>query len=280
MEDINYSGNNNQFNFNSISELNKIYSSNGNDKQAWENLLISSYKSSSYNEIMSYLVQTIRNQPSNTLTLDIIDFMVDFGPKNLIKEISRVEFMNIFFNLLKRSSGSGPAVQKNGIYLTKKWKERADSDPNEKYDGFNNNYFVLSNNGISFPPSGYKIDTYEKFISELEANIAKSKAEGNQNDFYNGTSFNNNNNYMGNNINNNMNRNLNNNNKFQEGQSTPFGEENEFNLNDDIPSNDMPNLDKFFTKVQNGQNDNNNIINNIKNFDNMNRINNNEEDEK
>jgi hypothetical protein len=85
---------------------------------------------------------------------------------------------------------------------------------------------------------------------------------------------------MGNNINNNMNRNLNNNNKFQEGQSTPFGEENEFNLNDDIPSNEMPNLDNFFTKMQNGQNVNNNNINNINNFDNMNRINNNEEDEK
>ena len=280
MEDINNSGNNNQFNFNSISELNKIYSSNGNDKQAWENLLLSTYQSSSYNEIMSYLVQTIRNQPSNTLTLDIIDFMVDFGPKNLIKEISRVEFMNIFFNLLKRSSGSGPAVQKNGIYLTKKWKERADNNPNEKYDGFINNYFVLSKNGISFPPSGYKIDTYEKYISEFEANITKSKAEGNQTNFYNGTSFNNNNNYMGNNINNNnMNRNANNNN-FQEGQSTPFGEENEFNLNDDIPSNEMPNLDNFFSKMQNGQNDNNNNINNINNFDNMNRINNNEGDEK
>ena len=267
MEDINYSGNNNQFNFNSISELNKIYSSNGNDKQAWENLLISTYKSSSYNEIMSYLVQTIRNQPSNTLTLDIIDFMVDFGPQNLIKEISRVEFMNIFFNLLKRSSGSGPDVQKNGIYLTKKWKERADSNPNEKYDGFTNNFFVLSKNGISFPPSGYKIDTYEKYISEFAANIAKEKAEGNQIDFYNGTSFNNNN----------MNKNSKSNNNFQEGQSTPFGEENEFNLNDDIPSNEVANLDNFFTKMEHGQNDNNN---NINNFNNMNRINNGGEDGK
>ena len=68
----------------------------------------------------------MKNEPSNILTLDIIDFLIDYGPIYLIREISGLDFMNNFFNLLKKSSGSTPEVQKKGIYLTKKWREKAD----------------------------------------------------------------------------------------------------------------------------------------------------------
>ena len=58
------------------------------------------------------------------MILDIIDFLIDFGPINLIREISKNEFMLNVFNLLKNNGYSGLEVQRKGIYLTKKWNEK------------------------------------------------------------------------------------------------------------------------------------------------------------
>ena len=70
----------NNNNSNSISILNNIYSSSGQNKQSWEDLLISIYQSSSFKEIISFFIQIIKNEPSNIITLDIIDFL-----RNIIK---------------------------------------------------------------------------------------------------------------------------------------------------------------------------------------------------
>ena len=83
MEDINYSYN--PYDLNIISDLNELYSSMGKNQLTWENFLISVYQLISYNDLISFLKDKMKNEPSNILTLDIIDFLIDYGPIYLIR---------------------------------------------------------------------------------------------------------------------------------------------------------------------------------------------------
>ena len=143
-------------NSNIITNLNKIYESKGTNKQAWGDLLSMVNKTDAFTGIIYFFNQKIINEPSNPLTLDIIDFLIDFGPINLLREISKVDFMKNVFNLLKTASGSGLEVQKKGIYLTKKWNDKNNDYPNEKLEGFSKNCLELNNLGIALPPPGFK----------------------------------------------------------------------------------------------------------------------------
>ena len=159
-------------------------------------------------DIIFYFNEKIKNEPSNPLNLDIIDFLIDFGPINLIREISKIEFMDNVFNLLKNASGSGLEVQKKGIYLTKKWKEKSDEYQNENLEGFVHNFTELTNLGISLPPPGFKLLTYEQYISQNEINnMLNSNMEQFQNNINNQQNDNINN--CNNNLNNNFNNNFN-----------------------------------------------------------------------
>ena len=171
MENLNYNQNNLANNSTIVFNLNKIYGFNGNDKQAWIDLLLSTINSQSFTCIIYFFNQKIINEPSNPLTLDIIYFLIDYGPIELIREISNISFMNNIFKLLKKSSGSGPEVQKEGIYLINKWNNKNKEYPNEKFDGFINNFIQLINYGITLPPPGFKLFTYEKYISQYEISM-------------------------------------------------------------------------------------------------------------
>ena len=245
-------------NANIINSLNNLYESNGRDKQAWEDLLISLNKANTYLSLIYFFNQKIINCPANPITLDIIDFLIDYGSTNLIREISRIEFMKNVFNLLRRSSGSSPEVQKKGIYLTKKWNEKANKYPNENFLGFIHNYTELTNMGISLPPQGFKIDTYEQYISLYEANIMKSKAENNSNLINNNYNSNFNNNYNNNIYNNN---NFNNNNNIYNCHNNNYLNKNNYN-------NNFGNQNNLYNKAQ--------IINNNIKYNNMNNEENNE----
>ena len=229
MENYNYQDINQICNTNIMNSLNNLYESNGRDKKAWEDLLISLYNSNIYLGVIYFFNQKIINCPANPITLDIIDFLIDYGSINLIRELSKIEFMKNVFNLLKRSSGSSPDVQKKGIYLTKKWNEKANEYPNENFMGFVHNYIELNNMGITLPPPGFKIYTYEQYITQYEANIMKSKAENNPNLM--------NNNYSNNNFNNIYNNNIYNNNYL-----------NDKNYNNNFEK--QPDLDNFYNRVQ------------------------------
>ena len=104
--------------------LNRLYEFNDNYKQDWENLLISIINSQSFSCIIYFFNQKIINEPSNPLTLDIIDFLIGYGPIELIRELANISFMNNILNLLKKSSSSGSEVQKKVIYLVNKWNEK------------------------------------------------------------------------------------------------------------------------------------------------------------
>ena len=244
MENANFRDSNQIRNTNIINNLNNLYESNGRNKQAWEDLLISLYKSNTYLGLIYFFNQKIINCPANPITLDTIDFLIDYGSLNLIREISKIEFMQNVFNLLKRSSGSSPDVQKKGIYLTKKWNEKIKEYPDENFMGFTRNFVELNNMGITLPPQGFKIYTYEQYITQYEANIMKSKAENYPNSM--------NDNY--NNFNNNFNNKIYKNNNY---------------LNNNIYNNNFenqPNLDNFYNKVQSmNSNINPNNMNNEEN---------------
>ena len=234
--------------------LNNIYSTYGRDKNYWKDLLLYIKKIYSYKGIIHYFNQRLINEPSNIITLDILDYIIDFGPISLLRELSKIDLMINVFNLLKKSSGSGLEVQKKGIYLTKKWFELANKIHDEHFEGFIRNYQELYKKGITFPPNGFKLNTYEQYISIYEINsiLSKINLERNKN---NKSPYNNIVNY------NNPYNNYNNNKFFLNNDSniTPFEQESKYNKNDDIPSNDMPQLNNF---ENHGYLDNNKIFNN------------------
>ena len=249
----NYNVNNNQNNKNIVFTLNQIFESNGRNKQAWGDLLYFVNNTNSLLSIVYYFNQKVRNEPSNPLTLDIIDFLIDFGPLSLIREISKIEFMNNIFYLLKKSSGSSPDVQKKGIYLINKWKDKCTEYPNENFAGFIKNFNELNSHHISLPPPGFKLLTYENNISPQEVNIAIANAEQNQN-LINQQ----NNNFNNNNFNNNFQNN--NNNYVPEYKSKYACLPNNNNINNINNLNNINNINNI--------DDNNNRINNLPNFPN------------
>ena len=91
--------------------------------------------------------------------------------------------------LLKKSSGSGLEVQKKGIYLTKKWFELANKIHDEHFEGFIRNYQELYKKGITFPPNGFKLNTYEQLYNCVNnnpnRNLVKYKMSKCQIKYYN-----------------------------------------------------------------------------------------------
>jgi len=165
-----------------ISILDKLYSINGKDKESWKFLLTNIYELSSYERIIFYFEEKMKKDPSNTLTLDILDFLVDYGPKDLIGGISSIKFMNNFCNLLKSIKDIESKLYKKGIFLTQKWNDKIKQNPNESYPGFEYNYNELKKNNFSFPINWSKLFTYQMFISESEADEIKLKFDSENND--------------------------------------------------------------------------------------------------
>ena len=258
-------------NSNIVSNLNRIYESYGRDKQSWLYLLSLTNKSNSLLLVIYFFNQKIMNQPSNPITLDIIDFLIDFGNIKVLREISNIGFMKNIFNLLKKSSGSSPEVQKKGIYLIGKWKGKCNEFPNENFAGFINNFNELYNHNISLPPPGFKIVTYENYINQYDVNMFMNNEGQNQ-------GFNNNfNNIQQNNINNNGNNKFNNNygNNNNQNNSFQYQSKYSFNRNSDI-NNNMNNINSINNNIENN---NDNRINTLPEFpkelfDNINNTNN------
>ena len=166
---------------NYISILDKLYSINGKDKEAWKLLLTLIYDFSTYEQIICYFEEKMNQDPSNILTLDILDFLVDYGPKDLIGGISSIKFMSNFCNLLKNTKDIESKFYTKGIFLTQKWKNKINENPNESYPGFEYNYNELKKNNAFFPQKWSKLFTYQMFISESEAEEIKSKLDSENN---------------------------------------------------------------------------------------------------
>ena len=161
-----------------ISNIQKIISSNGSNKEAWENLIcdINSDEIDIINEIILNLEQFLKDRSNNEIALDIIDFIVIYGPIKIVELIAKKDFLKKILELLKNSSKSSVNVQKKIIFLTQKWAKKYENEMNSNLSGFVENYNYLQKGGIKFPPPTYKLETFTKYISDEEAQTAQIKA--------------------------------------------------------------------------------------------------------
>ena len=158
--------------------ISNVISSNGNDKDSWSELLcnITSYSQNSLQETVSILSKNLINKENINITLDIIDFLINYGIPEIIELIAKREFLaNILF-LLKNKSKSSVEIQKKIIFLTQKWHQKFENSENENLKGFSNNYNSLKKGGIIFPPPSYSVKTYNNYISDDEAKNYQMKA--------------------------------------------------------------------------------------------------------
>ena len=163
---------------NNSSNITIILSSNGNDKEAWENLLcdINSDETNISNDVIAILNKNLKDKTNVEITLDILDFLVNYGTPNIVELIAKKEFLKCILDLLKNSSKSSVNVQKKIIFLTQKWANKYENEKNLNVSCFIENYNSLKKGGIIFPPQTFKLETYSKYISDEEAQCSQIKA--------------------------------------------------------------------------------------------------------
>ena len=165
---------------NNNSNISLIISSNGKNKESWENLVcdLDSGDSNIPNNIISILNENLVDKKNIEITLDILDFLVHYGTPSIIELIAKKEFLKSILELLKvkNSTKSNVNIQKKIIFLTKKWAKKYENSENMKFSYFTQNYNSLKKGGIVFPPDSYKLETYTKYISDEEAQCAQMKA--------------------------------------------------------------------------------------------------------
>ena len=161
-----------------VSNLSTIFSSNGENKEAWSDLLcnVISGDTKKIQEITSFLKQNLINKEKVNLTLDVIDFLLNYGSTEIIEQIAQKDFLSCIIALLKNKAKSGVEIQKKIIFLTQKWHQKFEKEENQNLKGFADNYNSLKNGGVIFPPSTYKIQTYNNYISEEESQNSLIKA--------------------------------------------------------------------------------------------------------
>ena len=161
-----------------ISNLSQIFSSNGENKEAWSDLLCSLISGDNENiqKAIIFLKQNLMIKEKVELTLDIIDFLITYGTQEIIEQIAHKDFLNCILVLLKNKSKSSVEVQKKVIFLTQKWHKKFEKEENSKLIGFSENYDSLKKAGIIFPPENYNIQTYNNYISEEESQNSLMKA--------------------------------------------------------------------------------------------------------
>jgi len=173
---------------NKSKNISVIISSNGNNKEAWENLLnnIISNDSNINNDIISNIYQFLIEKTYIEINLDILDFIVQYGSLSMIEIFVNKNLSKQILELLKNNSKSSLNVQKKIIFLIQKWARKYEKEKQQIYSVFINNYKSLKKAGITFPPDNFKITTYEKYISDEEAeNFINRIKTDNENSFAN-----------------------------------------------------------------------------------------------
>ena len=255
--------------------INNIYSNNGNQKKDWENFIKDINNNSSNEQIIFLLQKSMKENPQNEITVDIIDLIVDYGSPQILNLIAQKQFLDSFLNLLKSETKAGVENQKKVIYLTQKWATKFGNNPS--FSIFRDNFNFLKGNGIAFPPDNFVMKTYDKFISQEEIKNSLLNNQNNTNNNFNPYNINSSNNQSNNNSNNfytNYDQNIQNNNQkvinpFENNNSNqndgfPMGNNN----NDDFPRNNNYNNNYNFNNSNSGQI--NNPYNAYNSFDNNN----------
>ena len=153
---------------NKISFIQRIYDSNGKYIKEWKKFLfeIKMQDSQICKEIKAKLEKSLNDKNNIDLTCDIIDFIIDYGSESMIDLLIEKIFFDKFLGLLKKTTNSPKEIQKKVIFLLQKWKLKYEKIP--KYSLVEKYYEYLKKMDIRFPNSNYKIETYDKYISEEE----------------------------------------------------------------------------------------------------------------
>ena len=153
---------------NKISFIQRIYDSNGKYIKEWKKFLfeIKMQDSQICKEIKTKLEKSLNDKNNIDLTCDIIDFIIDYGSESMIDLVIEKIFFDKFLGLLKKTTNSPKEIQKKVIFLLQKWKLKYEKIP--KYSLIEKYYEYLKKMDICFPNSNYKIETYDKYISEEE----------------------------------------------------------------------------------------------------------------
>ena len=163
--------------------INSIYLSNGQNKSDWEFFFSDINNESTSPKIIALILKKLKEQPTNELTLDIIDYMIDFGNPNTVSLIANKEFLDNFLNLLKSETNAGVEIQKKVIFLSQKWTNKFSRD--NTYPIFQENYNMLKGAGVLFPPEGFIIETYNKYVGNVNSvnnNVCNNESKSMLND--------------------------------------------------------------------------------------------------
>ena len=153
-----------------------LLDSKGNNKILWENFLkeiMSGNKNLNFN-IISKLNQCLIEKENLELAVDIIDFIVDYGKENLVKEIASELFLNNFIHILSVNYKSDKKIQELVLYLVKKWANKYKG--NEALKNFNSNYDYLAQKRLyeNFDDNK-EYETYLKYITTNEISEITNK---------------------------------------------------------------------------------------------------------
>ena len=147
-----------------IINLENLYLFDGGTKENWDFFSKDINTQSYCQKIMFSIFNYLTTQPKNELTLDIIDYIIDYGCPHILGLCSQKSFLDQIINLLKPETDAGLENQKKAIFLIQKWAKKFANDQNMSI--FIEQYNMLKNSGVTFPPDDFVIKTYDKFTGE------------------------------------------------------------------------------------------------------------------
>ena len=159
-----------------IMNVNEIIDSQGKNKKLWEKLYIEiniNLMNNNYDTI-SYLNNNLILNKNVDLTLDIIDFIIDYGSEDIITLITP-EFLKNIRNLLTTRYKSENDILFKILFLIQKWGTSCPKYKN--YLNFRNIYEKLKKENIQFPSKEAQLKTYLNFITLNEIKRFKIKLD-------------------------------------------------------------------------------------------------------
>ena len=155
---------------------NEILKSKGENKDFWKFFYMeinNNSKNTNYN-IISILNSNLILNENVDLTLDIIDFICDYGSEDIISHITE-DFLKNITNLMTNNYNTEKNVLEKILFLIKKWGTEYQNKI--FFSNFRNIYEKLKEKKIDFPPIEFVLDTYLKYITLDDINEAKKEYE-------------------------------------------------------------------------------------------------------
>ena len=163
-----------------ILNLENIYLFDGGTKENWDFFNKDINNEAYCQKIMFTIFNYLTSQPKNELTLDIIDYILDFGCQKIKSLCATKDFLDQILNLLKPETDAGLENQKKTIFLIQKWAKKFNNEQNMAI--FIEQYNMLKNSGVTFPGDDFNMDTYNKFTGDiLKNNTQTNQKENNLN---------------------------------------------------------------------------------------------------